>query len=264
MTGLGPGNNQESQTPPWWPSDKYDTPASDTGLDFQESQTPPWWSPQRRAPSATKRKLASALDSLSETSEGDEPDESTTMQVDTSDATPEIRTTTSSVSLFFSTISLCVLTEFTSHWQTSVSVTAVEDAQPVTKKAKTLKTEDPTMLLPPGPPYTQANPTTRTPSVDSIENKKSRSEYKNCDLPIPVDHRWTTAFMDTAILWAGGQPNIWSIPDETLATALQEIFNAVYPDVQYEVTVHSAVFGVVRHGYCPHRFSCPLSLVTFH
>jgi hypothetical protein len=193
------------------------------------------------------------------------------MQVDTSDATPasEIRTTTSSVS--FSTISLlcqCVLTEMVTSHQTSVSVTAVEDAQPVAKKAKTLKTEDPTMPPPPGPPYTQANPTTvtRTPSVDSIENKKSRSDYKNCDLPIPVDHRWTTTFMDTAILWAGGQPNIWSIPDETLAAALQEIFNAVYPDVQYyEVTVYSAVFGVVRHDYCAHHFflpseSCYLSL----
>ena len=51
--------------------------------------------------------------------------------------------------------------------------------------------------------------------------------------------------MDTVILWAGGQSSIWSIPDETLATALQGIFSAIYPDVQYEVTVQGAVFGVV-------------------
>lgn len=110
----------------------------------------------------------------------------------------------------------------------------MNDAQPATKKAKTESGVN--------------------AGVDSIESKKtrtvdaeskSRSDYKNIDLPVPADNKWTNAFMDTVILWAGGQPNVWSIPDETLATALQEIFIAVYPDVPYEVTAHGAVFGVV-------------------
>ncbi|KAF8431065.1 hypothetical protein L210DRAFT_861645 [Boletus edulis BED1] len=126
--------------------------------------------------------------------------------------------------------------------QTSVSVTHVEATprQPVLKKAKTELT----------PVETIGTAT----SVDVVESKtsktagtesKSRSDYKNSDLPITVDHRWTNAFMDTVILWAGGQPNIWSIPDETLATALQKIFAVVYPNVEHEVTTSSAVFGVV-------------------
>lgn len=108
----------------------------------------------------------------------------------------------------------------------------MEDAQPVAKKVKM--------------------------EADAVESKKTQteskscSEYKNSDLPIPADHKWTNTFMDTVILWVGGQPNVWSIPDETLAAALQEIFTVVYPDVQYQVTVHSAVFGVVHHH--PHSF----------
>ncbi|KAF9224146.1 hypothetical protein BS17DRAFT_817050 [Gyrodon lividus] len=86
-----------------------------------------------------------------------------------------------------------------------VSITAIENTQPVTKKTHTGGTKP-----------------------------KSRSDYKNSHLPVPADYKWTNAFMDTVILWAGGQLNIWSIPDETLAAALQEIFTTVDPDIQYE------------------------------
>ncbi|KAH0832918.1 hypothetical protein J3R83DRAFT_11883 [Lanmaoa asiatica] len=141
------------------------------------------------------------------------------MQVDTG-TTQEIRTTMS----------------------TLVSVTAVGDNQPVTKKAKMESGKE-----------SQVKMSTTVTSMDALDMKKtrtgateskSRSDYKNSDLPIPVDHKWTNAFMDTIILWAGGQLNIWSIPDETLAVALQAIFTVVYPNIQYEVTIHGAVFGV--------------------
>ena len=176
--------------------------------------------------------------------EGDENVESDSMQVDT-DPMHEIRTTMSVSAFYFSFISPCILAQSTSH-QTSVSVTAAEDAQPVAKKVKMEAGEE-----------TQVEMSTMTTmdSTDAIESKKtqtvgtkskSRSEYKNSDLPVPADHKWTNAFMDTVILWAGGQPNTWSIPNETLATALQAIFAIVYPDVQYQVMVHGAVFGVVR------------------
>ncbi|KAF8545840.1 hypothetical protein OG21DRAFT_1528222 [Imleria badia] len=114
----------------------------------------------------------------------------------------------------------------TSH-QTLVNVT-MEDTQPVAKKAKTEAGKE-----------TQVETCTTTTSADAVESKKtrtvgteskSRSDYKNSDLPIPADHRWTNVFMDTAILWAGGQANVWSIPNETLATALQKIFTTVYPE----------------------------------
>ncbi|KAI6017316.1 hypothetical protein BKA83DRAFT_4497153 [Pisolithus microcarpus] len=75
---------------------------------------------------------------------------------------------------------------------------------------------------------------------------KPRSKYSNSDLPIPVDYRWTNCFLDTATLWAGSQPNIWTIPEDAMVTTFQAIFNAVYPDVVYTVKNHSsqAVFTV--------------------
>ncbi|KAF8550640.1 hypothetical protein OG21DRAFT_1524998 [Imleria badia] len=190
-----------SQMPPWYSPRIPSTPNNDA--EFEASQIPP--SPH--IPSAArKRKMEDVQDSNREGAESD-------MQIDT-DITHKIRTTTSS----------------TSH-QTSVSVT-MEDTQPVVKKAKIEAGKE-----------TQAETRTTTASVDAAESKttrtagtetKSHSEYKNSDLPIPADHRWTNAFMDTAILWAGGQANIWSIPDETLVAALQKIFTAVYPNVQYK------------------------------
>ncbi|KAI9566692.1 hypothetical protein HD554DRAFT_2040064 [Boletus coccyginus] len=74
---------------------------------------------------------------------------------------------------------------------------------------------------------------------------KSHSDYKNIDLPVMADQKWMSVFMDTVILWAGGQTNIWSIPDETLATSLQKIFSTIYPDIEHKVTIHSPVFEVV-------------------
>lgn len=115
--------------------------------------------------------------------------------------------------------------------QTSVSVVlASDDLQPMPKKVKT-EPEDTSF---------------GTKTTTGVKNK-SRSDYKNGDLPVPADQKWTNMFMDTVILWAGGQSSIWSIPDESLATALQDIFSVVYPDVEHEVTIHGAVFGVVRH-----------------
>jgi len=214
--------------------------ARHSSVEVEGSQIPSWYSP--RIPSAGKRKMEEI--DLDSEPEGDETVESDGMEVDT-DATHEIRTTMSVSPFCFSFVSLCVLTPC----QTSVSVTAMEDAQPVAKKTKTEAGKE-----------TQVETSTVMNSVDATESKKtrtsteskSRSEYKNSDLPVPGDHKWTNVFIDTAILWAGGQPNIWSIPDETLATALQEIFSIVYPDVQYQVMVHGAVFGVVHHH--PHSF----------
>ena len=170
----------------------------------------------------------------------DEPVIKSNMQVD-DDATHEMQTTTLVSLVCFLFKALCVLMQFTSH-QMAVNVTAVENAQPITKKVKTE----------PGNTMTSTDP---IESKTQIADAKSKycSDYKNSDLPIPADQKWTNAFMDTVILWAGGQLNIWSIPDETLANALQKIFIAVYPDVPYEVTTHSAVFSVV----CYHPYFLP-------
>ncbi|KAI6004156.1 hypothetical protein EDD15DRAFT_2360429 [Pisolithus albus] len=75
---------------------------------------------------------------------------------------------------------------------------------------------------------------------------KPHSKYSNSDLPVPVNSRWTNQFLDTATLWAGSQPNIWTIPEDAMVTAFQEIFNAIDPNVVYMVKNHGsqAVFAV--------------------
>ena len=172
--------------------------------------------------------------------EDDEPAIKSNMQVD-DNTTHEIWTMTlvSLVCFLFKT--LCALTQFTSH-QMAVNVTVVENAQPVTKKVK----------MEPGNTMTSTDPIESKTQIADAESKY-HSDYKNSNLPIPTDQKWTNTFMDTIILWAGGQLNIWSIPDETLANALQKIFTAIYPDVPYKVTTHSVVFGVV----CYHPYFLP-------
>ncbi|KAI9572441.1 hypothetical protein HD554DRAFT_2036028 [Boletus coccyginus] len=94
---------------------------------------------------------------------------------------------------------------------TSVTIMhADHDAQLMLKKAK-IEPED-TLL--------------RTKTRNMGITNKSCSDYKNSDLPVPTDQKWMNIFIDTVILWAG------------------KIFSTVYPNVQYEVTIQSAVFGV--------------------
>lgn len=88
-----------------------------------------------------------------------------------------------------------------------------------------------------------------------VERSKARSAYRNTDLPPPCqDLRWTKTFLPTIFLWAGGQPNIWVINDESLTLAIQATFKVVYPEVEHTPTIHGSVFGVVRALSLP--FSC--------
>lgn len=78
-----------------------------------------------------------------------------------------------------------------------------------------------------------------------IDAVKKRHEYNNKDLPVPVDFRWSRSFISTVTLWCSTQSNIWNIPDEELAVALQLVFNTIYPDIKYRVTTTGSVFSVV-------------------
>ncbi|KIM49988.1 hypothetical protein SCLCIDRAFT_34818 [Scleroderma citrinum Foug A] len=77
-----------------------------------------------------------------------------------------------------------------------------------------------------------------------INAVKKHSEYNNKDLPVPSDHHWSQLFIPMATLWCSVQKNVWSVPDEELASALQLIFNIVYPDIKHWVTTSGSVFSV--------------------
>ncbi|KAG8218121.1 hypothetical protein J3R82DRAFT_3651 [Butyriboletus roseoflavus] len=50
--------------------------------------------------------------------------------------------------------------------------------------------------------------------------------------------------MPTTTLWCSIQANMWSIPDDELAIALQTIFQVVYPDIKYHVVTNGSMFSV--------------------
>jgi len=53
------------------------------------------------------------------------------------------------------------------------------------------------------------------------------------------------SLISTTTLWCSVQPNVWNMLDEQLATALQQIFEVLYPNVKYCVTPTGSVFSVV-------------------
>ncbi|KAG6371432.1 hypothetical protein JVT61DRAFT_9445 [Boletus reticuloceps] len=71
-----------------------------------------------------------------------------------------------------------------------------------------------------------------------IESVKKCSEYTMKDLPVPSDYRWSRGVIGTLTLWCGTQPNIWVIPNEPFAAALQDIFNVIHPGIKYHVTTN--------------------------
>ncbi|KAG1849691.1 hypothetical protein DFJ58DRAFT_729475 [Suillus subalutaceus] len=119
---------------------------------------------------------------------------------------------------------------------TSVAVSeAAVTAKPPTKKVKTEEGADDDM-----------KPMLIPLAGHWIEKQyKSRSTYWNSDLPPQCqDQRWPKHFLSTLYLWAGSQNDLWQFADASLVEALQHIFDAVYPDLQYKVTAQGSVFGV--------------------
>ncbi|KAG2159112.1 uncharacterized protein EDB93DRAFT_1100137 [Suillus bovinus] len=119
---------------------------------------------------------------------------------------------------------------------TSVAVSkAAATAKPPAKKVKTENgADDDTkhMLVP-------------LPSHWIEKRYKSRSTYRNSDLPPQCqDQWWPKHFLSTLYLWASSQNDLWQFADTSLVEVLQSIFDVVYPDLQYKVTAQGSVFGV--------------------
>ncbi|KIK83402.1 hypothetical protein PAXRUDRAFT_27519 [Paxillus rubicundulus Ve08.2h10] len=82
----------------------------------------------------------------------------------------------------------------------------------------------------------------------SREVIKCHSDYSNMDLPVPANVVWSHTFIDTATLWASIQLNVWVILEEDLVVALQTIFNAMYPQVDYTITAQGSVYAIICIG----------------
>ncbi|KIK37994.1 hypothetical protein CY34DRAFT_46833, partial [Suillus luteus UH-Slu-Lm8-n1] len=82
---------------------------------------------------------------------------------------------------------------------------------------------------------------------------KPCSQYRNTDLPVPADSKWVKAFLSTAVLWAGSQPNPWEMSESVMADALQDIFDVLYPNVKYTVNQNGTVFAVTQQRFSEWR-----------
>ncbi|KAG1821797.1 uncharacterized protein BJ212DRAFT_1477637 [Suillus subaureus] len=144
---------------------------------------------------------------------------------------------------------------------TSVSTIVSQNAAPPPpkklKKESSESTNDDNLMPPPStqvpagyyddtmpPPSTQVPPGHWTTAAQ--EMIKLRGQYCNTDLPIPANSKWVKAFLSTAVLWAGSQPNPWEMSESMMVDTLQDIFEVVYPGVKYKVNLNSTVFTVMQ------------------
>ena len=77
-----------------------------------------------------------------------------------------------------------------------------------------------------------------------------KKKYTIKDLPIPSnDSRWSRGLVGTITLWAGAQPNVWVIPEESLVAAVQVVWDVVFPRVKYRVTADGSVIAIVSSTF---------------
>jgi len=86
--------------------------------------------------------------------------------------------------------------------------------------------------------------------ADGYIIKTIKKKYTIKDLPVPSnDSRWSCRLVGTITLWAGTQPNVWAIPEESLVVVMQIVWDVVFPHVKYRVTADSSVIGIVSSGF---------------
>ncbi|KAG1750516.1 uncharacterized protein EDB91DRAFT_1078536 [Suillus paluster] len=151
--------------------------------------------------------------------------------------------------------------EYAPHKTTSVSTIVSQNAAPPPpkklKKESSESTNDNDLVPPPStqvpagyyddtmpPPSTQVPPGHWTTAAQEVI--KPHGQYCNTDLSVPANLKWVKAFLSTAVLWAGSQPNPWEMSESVMADALQDIFEVVYPGVKYKVNPNGAVFAVTQ------------------
>ncbi|KAG1847895.1 hypothetical protein F4604DRAFT_1687915 [Suillus subluteus] len=83
-------------------------------------------------------------------------------------------------------------------------------------------------------------------SADMSMKPKSGNQWRNTDLPqiMLEDGMWRRSFIPTVFLWAGAQPNFWSIEADKLLPALQAIFDIAYPGMNHNVQPKGPIIGL--------------------
>ncbi|KAG1844308.1 hypothetical protein C8R48DRAFT_780371 [Suillus tomentosus] len=105
---------------------------------------------------------------------------------------------------------------------------------PRAKKIKSETASQPSITLTP----TQAVPAmSESMLADMATKPRTGNQWRNTDLPLIMleNGAWRRQFIPTVLLWAGSQPNFWTIEAPDLLCALQAIFTTMYPGVEHKV-----------------------------
>ncbi|KAI6130726.1 hypothetical protein EDD16DRAFT_1515395 [Pisolithus croceorrhizus] len=113
--------------------------------------------------------------------------------------------------------------------------------EPVKPQQKKVKVEKTKYMIVPSPMDTVFSTsdasTSSTPAMlwyneDSYIIKKKKKKYTIKDLLVPSN--------DSA------QPNVWVIPEESLVSMVQIVWNTMFPHVKYKVTADSSVMAIIQ------------------
>ncbi|KAG2111381.1 hypothetical protein BD769DRAFT_1674374 [Suillus cothurnatus] len=118
---------------------------------------------------------------------------------------------------------------------------------PRTKKIKSETASQTSMMLMPAVPTVS-----ESMLADMATKPKTGSQWRNTDLlPIMLENgTWCRQLIPTVLLWAGSQPNFWTIKAPDLLCALQAIFATMYPGVEHKVQLKGPIMGVATQRLC--------------
>ncbi|KAH7918449.1 hypothetical protein BV22DRAFT_1051726 [Leucogyrophana mollusca] len=121
---------------------------------------------------------------------------------------------------------------------TSMTSVTIATAVPPSKK---VKMELLTITLP-TPRVLSSTSNVHGPPIQEVI--KNHEDYCNDNLPVPTNSKWLKDYLNTVILWAGSQRNIFEIPEESMASTCQIIFDIVFPIVNYKINTNGYVFAI--------------------
>ena len=79
---------------------------------------------------------------------------------------------------------------------------------------------------------------------------KRTKKLSNNDLPDGVDLKtWRQSFVSTYMQYVRSSPNPWDIPTKLACEKMQLIWDAVFTNIEYEVTSTSTVYFLIRPPY---------------
>ncbi|KAG2051937.1 hypothetical protein BDR06DRAFT_1009871 [Suillus hirtellus] len=88
--------------------------------------------------------------------------------------------------------------------------------------------------------------------ADMATKPRIGNQWHNTDLLLIMleNGAWHWQFIPTVLLWAGSQPDFWTIDAPDLLCMLQAIFTTMYPGVEHKVQLKGPIMGMAIQHLC--------------